>query len=590
VDVTLPDGTVIEGVPDGTTKEQLLGKLMKVGHPAAAGLAGEMGRKSTLGEMSFGQRFAAGGGSALANIGTGAKQLVGAGPSREDLRNEREAQRDLLRTPAGFAGNLATNITTLAPLSVIPGANTVAGAGAIGMTAGALQPAETTLEKLGQMGLGGALGSGTQFVAQHPLQTWEAMKSVAGAPLRGAKALVEPFYQSGREQILARALREVTGQNSPQVLRNLQQPGELVPGSVPTAGEMGGSPGLAAMQRSAAAVNPEAYTTRGMQQNEARVNALLDLAGTGGQREFYDASRKTAAQQLYDQAYKQGVDMSKMTPGTKGEITKLLQRPAIQDAITQAKVLARNEGVRIGDPAGSVKGLDYIKRALDDQINTTSGNEQRILVSLKDRLLTTIDKLSPEYTAARTTFQEMSKPINQMDIAQRIADKSIRPLDSVMQPNAYARALSDDTAAAATGFNKATLENTMSLDQLARLKSIKQDLARSVALRDLGRGPGSDTTQKLAMTNLMQRAGIPQGVLNFPVLGRAGNWVYEVADQRMKDQLAQSLLNPRETARLMQLAPARQALIEPSQAARDRAALILRSIAYPSIPYTVGSQ
>ena len=357
---------------------------------------------------------------------------------------------------------------------------------------------------------------------------------------------------------------------------------ELVPGSAPTAAEVAQSPGIAALQRSASATNPEAYATRAVQQNEARVADLADLAGTQGARDFAAANSGATAQQLYDQAYSVGVDLSKMSPARRGEITKLLQRPAIQDALKEARTLASNEFVNLKNPAGSVQGLDYLKRALDDQIKNATGNEQRVLVGLKDRLLTTIDTLSPEYAAARNVFRDMSRPINQMDIAQAVSDKSLNKLTGTLQPQAFARAMTDDTAAAATGFGKATLENTLEPAQLARLNAIKEDLARSVAARDLGRGPGSDTVQKLAMSNLLQRAGIPESVLNMPVLGRAGSWAYEVANERLKKQLAESLLNPKEAARLLQAAPPIGLPAQTNPALGEKGAMLARMLSLPA--------
>lgn len=539
----------------------------------------------------FAQQFTEGMGKAMTDLGRGAAQMVNLGPSAAETRETKRLDAPLMKTTGGVSGNIAGNVAMLAPLAVVPGANTVAGAGTLGALTGALQPTENVGERLANMGVGGGTGSGVQTVARYPLETAEVVKSVASAPFKAAKALVEPFYQGGRDQILSRALQGAIGrQNVPQVQQRLQSAQQLIPGSQPTAAEVGQSGGLAAMQRAAAAVDPESYATRAIQQNEARVAALQDMAGTQGQRDFFAADRSAVAKQMYQTAYDLGVDLSKLSPARKGEVTKLLRTPAIQQAVKDARTLAANEMVNMRNPAGSVQGLDYVKRALDDQINNATGNEQRILAGLKDRLLTTIDTLSPDYAMARQTFQTMSRPINQMDVAQEIANRSIRPLDNTLQPSAFARNLSDDVAQRATGFSGATLENTMEPQQLATLNALKDDLARSVLARDLGRGPGSDTTQKLAMTNLAQRAGLPQGVINLPALGRFGNWVYDTADERMKAQLAQALLNPHETASLLstvrQLPP--QATTPP--ALGEKTSAIARALLLPSLASQLEAQ
>jgi hypothetical protein len=345
---------------------------------------------------------------------------------------------------------------------------------------------------------------------------------------------------------------------------------------------------LAALQRSAATVDPESYAARAVQQDEARSAELADLAGTKGARDFAAANRDATAKQLYDQAYDVGLDLTKMSPARRGEITKLMQRPAVQDAMGQAKLLAANEGVKLDNPAGSVKGLDYLKRALDDQIEKSSGNEQRILVGVKNRLLTTVDTLSPEYAAARKVFQDMSKPINEMDIAQEIANRSTNKLTGALMPASFGRAMTDDVAQSATGYGKATLENSIDPANLARLQNLKSDLARSVQARDLGRGPGSNTVQNLAMQNLIQRSGMPEGVINAPALGRFGSWMYDKADEAMKKRLAAALLNPQDTAALLSRAPPASLPATTNPALGARSAAIARALALPAIATEAG--
>jgi hypothetical protein len=197
-----------------------------------------------------------------------------------------------------------------------------------------------------------------------------------------------------------------------------------------------------------------------------------------------------------------------------------------------------------------------MKLAVDDMIDAgrqtgIGGQTKRALVQFKNDLLSVVDELSPTYKQARETFAGMSKPVNQMDVATSIRDKAVNPLTGQMQPQAFARALSDDTAARATGFSGATLSNTMEPQQLGLLNALKDDLGRSVAARDLGRGAGSDTVQKLAMTNLMQQAGLPVGVLNVPGMNWLGS-AYNLTDDKMKAALAKALLDPKDTARIMQ--------------------------------------
>lgn len=96
--------------------------------------------------MNGPERFAAGAGLAVRNLGRGAAETVGIEldpRTPEQLRKEEFLQK----SPAGIAGNVVGNMAMMAPASFVPGANGVIGAGVIGAGLGLLQPT-------GEMGLG----------------------------------------------------------------------------------------------------------------------------------------------------------------------------------------------------------------------------------------------------------------------------------------------------------------------------------------------------------------------------------------------------------------------------------------------------
>ena len=134
--------------------------------------------------MSGMQKFNAGVGKAFTDLGRGAAQMVGMGPDAAQTQENRALDAPLMKTGAGMAGNVAGNLTALAPLAVVPGGATVAGAGTLGALAGALQPTEGAQGRLGNMALGGVLGAGTQAVAgpgARALGEWGANKETAAA-------------------------------------------------------------------------------------------------------------------------------------------------------------------------------------------------------------------------------------------------------------------------------------------------------------------------------------------------------------------------------------------------------------------------
>jgi hypothetical protein len=346
--------------------------------------------------------------------------------------------------------------------------------------------------------------------------------------------------------------------------------GEFVPGSLPTVGQAAGNPGIAALERAATASNPEttnALTQLVQGQNAARVNVLDDMAGrTSGQRDFFDAARQATAQQLYGQARQQGIPQAALTPQVQEQLGRLAARVP-EEALARARELARINGQEMTN-ANSVQGMHWVKMAIDDLIGQAqrSGNTtlSRAYTGLQNDFLQQLDALSPAYAGARQTYAAMSRPINQMDVAQELT-RTIDPLSGNLRPAQYARALNDATAARATGLPTATMEGTMEPAQMNALRSILLDVQRANAAQTVGRGVGSDTVQKLAYTNILEEAGVPTVLRNLGpaqivgnVGGRVADAAYARANRELSNRLAEVMLDPAEAATLMLTAAPRQ--------------------------------
>jgi hypothetical protein len=425
----------------------------------------------------------------------------------------------------------------------------------MGTLSGALTPEETNLSpeefknaKAQNVGIQSTLGGAFPIVGQ-----------VLKTGYNAGKALVEPLYTGGREAIIGRALREYAGNEAEKAVANLKAAKELVSGSMPTVGEAAGVPSLAAAQRAATAVSQEATNSmaaRQVAQNEARVASLRDLAGTEGERASLNLARENAAEDLYKSAFSKKMTL---TPELTKEVNQLVQTPAIKDAMKQAQVNAKNLGIDINNPKGSIQGLHQTKLAIDDAIerlkkpdmSTAEKNKMAGLVAAKNRLVGFLenDQISPEYKVARETYAAMSKPINEMDFIQNIANKVVNPLNEKMYAGKFAQNLENLNP------------NVVSPEKASALEAIKQDLARSQFAENAGRGVGSDTIQKLAygnmlnqinLPNLLRRRGLAETAGN--LLARASDVVYGKANKDLANQFAQTLLNPHEAASYMEIA------------------------------------
>jgi len=580
----MPDGRIARfEVAEGTTPEQAQTMIAEQVATSASPMSfGETAGGAATGRpINRGKRnieetprplesFAAGVTKSAIDPLLGAAQIVTGGRRGVSDAVKRLAQEGEVYSeanPASYFGGRVTGAVLPAaaiakPIGAIPSftrANPyVQGAavtGAGGAVQGVLQPVETGetgAPMYQQMGKNAAVGTaiGLPLGAVAPV-----VSNLISKGFQSAKGMVEPFYEKGQEQIIGRFLREAAGGEAPQAMRNLRATQPLVAGSMPTAAEVAGVPSLAALQRTAVANSPVAanlVAARQSAQNEARANALRNIASESRVSKYTNL-RERVADDLYDDALKP-LNLGQLTPQMTKEIAGLTKTPAIKRAMSDAQVNAANRGLDIADPAGSMRGLHETKMALDDQIKAVKAKLERDnagatsaelngLMTAKNRLLGFIETVSPEYKTARVTYEKLSKPVEQLESIAKLAKKSISPENEKIYISRFAQDL-----------QKLIDEGKLTNRQIERLNAIKEDLARTKFAAEAGKGVGSDTVQKLAYSNMIQRAGIPTALSNATgtgLISRMGDVAYGRANKEMAQKLAESLLSPEETLRLM---------------------------------------
>lgn len=436
-------------------------------------------------------------------------------------------------------------------LPVLPSyAKNIIGNTALGAASVAASPEATT----GDIGFGAALGATLPVVGN-------VLGAGANKLYQGTKSTIEPFYEAGRERILGRALREAAGGESDKAIANLRGY-KPVGGTQLTAGEVAQVPSLAATQRSVMATSPEATnlaTARQTANAQARTEALENIASDTRFNKYSDL-RNTLGDELYTPALNTAMDFGTLSKPMQKQVESLANTPAIKRAMEQAKENALNKNIDIGDPRGSLRGLHETKMALDREIKAVRAKLERDkagstsaeldgLKAAKDRLLGFIETVSPEYKTARETYARLSKPVEQLEKIRGLAEKAVNPKDQQIYAGRFFNQL-----------EALKKEGVLSARQIQRLEAIADDLRKADFGQTAGRGVGSDTVQKLAYTNMLKQAGIPSMLQNIPagqvlgnVVGRAGDVLYGSANRQLTSQLAEALMNPAETARLMEM-------------------------------------
>jgi hypothetical protein len=560
------------------------------------------------------QTTLAGIGKGLADVGRGLGQFVGA-VDRNDVAESRQRDAALMKTTGGKVGNVVGNIAAMLPAAFIPGANTYAGAGAIGALSGLAAPSVSTDETLKNAALGGALGPAALGAGR-----------AIGAGARGLQGLVEPFTKGGQERIAAATLQQFATDPA-KAAATLRGAREFVPGSAPTMAQAADDAGIAQLERTLMN-NPETGGKLAEQyaaQRAARLGAIQGLAGDPAKRAAAVEARAAAAQPLY----KEATDANYLMDPA---IEALLKTPVGKQAMARAQTVAANEGRPFSfmaqqqgakyqppvpypttikgiqaeeqkrlamessrgafsgvgglkdDPVKHVtgQGLQDLKMALDDMLsNPMSGiakSEADAVKNIRGRVVNWMEGQNDAFKTARTTFAEKSTPINTMDVASALMDKLQPALarygaNTREQAAAYANALkaAEETVKKSTGIDKPMSEL---IDKKATelLENIAKDLGRKAKAEDMGRAVGSNTAQNLAAQNLLRRtlgpAGLPQSwsensMLHAFLSPYTGVAKLAGSEQRVMDRLLQASLDPTDAAGLLGMAakPSRAGLL-----------------------------
>lgn len=589
MDVRLPDGTIIKNVPDGTSKADLVAKLQRNGmavpsewlaatptpkpqipqaDPSEGGstiqVYNPFGKNLDTG-LKVGQattRVLAGIGSGLDDLKTGVGQRLGfIDQASVDEKKRRDAP--LKATTAGTVGNVIGKVAVGLPAAFVPGANTLVGAGLIGGAQGVLEPTASDESVAKNALIGASAGAGGVVLGR-----------VLRAGYQGVKGLIEPFTDAGQNRIAGRVLERFA--ENPDAVRNATSAATET-GARPLLAEAARDRGVATLQR-ALESDPQIaamVAQRAADNNAARVATIGSIAGDPAKRAAAESARKAASGDMYQAA-------TNATYTVDSKLGDLLNRPAVKQALQRAKSLAENQGRPFtfatetqapfsgvgGRAAESSKqitgqGLQDLKMALDEMLSDPAsgftGKAGDTIKNLRGQIMDWMEQANPAFKQARTAYASASKPINAMDVGQRLLDKTtgaIRDLggNQRLQANAFARALNDEagTVQKATGFKGVNaLADVLQPEQLSKLNAVRNELELASNLAQAANGPGSQTAKSLASQNLLRQilgpTGLPQSWAESTMLEtllRPVQFGMKAAEPRIQNKLAEIMLDP----------------------------------------------
>lgn len=365
-----------------------------------------------------------------------------------------------------------------------------------------------------------------------------------------ASSLYRPFTEKGQEILTGQMLKNALGDSAVNAA-------EIVPGSLPTLAEATGNANIAGLQRTIRDTMPngiERFAQRDAGNAAAR-NAYFDtIAGDRVQLEFYKGMRDVQSKELYDKAIREG--FGDIPKATQKQIAELMKTPAMREAVADASTIMQNLQIP-KTKQGSIQGLLYAKQALDQQIgkafNSGLSADARSLMQVKDKLGAIIEKTSPAAAEANAVYNQMSIPVNQMELLQglRLTDargnitlQKVQNALNMIEQKSYEK-----------GANSA---KSLEASQINVLEKIRDDLLRS-GNQQAGKAIGSNTLQNIATNNFLSQSlpgrigELAVGKVGTP-LAQLGKLAYSGSNEAMRQKLAEAMLNPQYAQELIKAA------------------------------------
>jgi hypothetical protein len=408
-------------------------------------------------------------------------------------------------------------------------------------------------------------------------------KAAQRAPLKISNALAPK----------SAAYMEAAEGRAPELIAQLRAPGEIVPGSKPTAAQQASPLGLtkfSAMGEASAKAKPSEYLARANEAEAARLASIRTVGKTPNDIAAAKTAREAAASPFYRQADKVLVAADK-------KFTSLLSRPSMDRVLSRASELADEKGVPFqigknrpeqtipskilnaeGQPMGSItipgetakypgSSLHMMKLAFDDLIKNPErfgigATEANAISKTRAEFLNWAENKVPTYKTARTTFAEKSKPINQMEVGQYLEGKLTAPLEGgAERAGVFATAVKDAPGTLKRASNNQArykeLTDVLTPEQAGIVNAIRDDLSRVQTTKTQAQ---KGTSAAPRISQLASQTGDMPALLNraATIANTIFNRLQGQIDRKLAIEIATEMLDPKVVAAAIEKAATRE--------------------------------
>jgi hypothetical protein len=343
-----------------------------------------------------------------------------------------------------------------------------------------------------------------------------------------------------------------------------------VPGVQRTLSEATLDPGLARLERQVRGRTSE-FTPLDSANNAARVAQLQRIAGTDADMTAAVQARSDAtnrlrdtafneADQIAEQAYQYGATPGGNVAGLRKQIIDLAGPQEGRDAVSRTFDAVLRDLDR-AEP--SAQGLYQVRKSINDMIEGKAGSERDYaraataeLMQIRNMVDSELANLAPSFEAYRGAFQNMSRPINRMEVGRELMN---RGSGSVADPTTGLRPLLpaslskqavdlDALAKRATGFDKARAADILTPDDISAIRAIQDDLERQNFRATAGSGGNSMTAERQALGERLGRSALEA----IPVVGGFAERLRMLNQPRIDAAIARLIADPLEARRVLE--------------------------------------
>jgi len=382
------------------------------------------------------------------------------------------------------------------------------------------------------------------------------------AVMRTAQEFVRPLTEAGREVITGKVLRSLAREPE-TAIENIAAFRPTVPGYQPTTAQASRDIGLISAEtpiKGLATGGP--FEAQQYQANQARLAIVDRMAKDESALKQAIAKRDEVTDPMREKAFA----ASTVSPETFQSAVSLTVNKTIDDilasdvgargTVKKAMTWAREQLAEGTTPQRMYevrKDLrDASKGLLDKEgsaYSLASGQLKQVIQSVDDA----IEAAAPGYKDYLEKYAASSRGIERLEAAQGFKGKVISTIpdpsrvgDFLLSQPSFARAI-----------RAAEKDTDLSKTQLMMLKKVADDLDSGVLSR-AAKSPGSDTFKNMSFANVIGGIVGKQmfGDLS-PSLNKVAvpmNWLYNGTDDKIRELLVESMLDPKLAARLMQKA------------------------------------